>query len=143
MASVEPGIDEPSTLLIRAPHGETEVADAWALLGSAYREMDADQAAELLVVFDAAAGGVVGALVAIRRCQCTFELSAWAVRPDLEPSASLAIRLVRAIGDALRRSGALRVVAPIAGVADSRLRVLRAVGFDTAPNTPHDLVLEL
>jgi hypothetical protein len=68
----------------------------------------------------------------------------WAYIPNVEPSASLDQRLVRAIGDNLRRNGAHRVVAQVRRSTAEQIAVLRACGFvGTGSDPSGELSLEL
>jgi hypothetical protein len=98
----------------------------------------------MVVAFDSALAAIVGAGVATRRCHCTFELLMWAYIPNVEPSASLDQRLVRAIGDNLRRYGAHRVFARASRSSPEQMAVLLACGFVAKDSDPSgELSLEL
>ena len=58
----------------------------------------------------------------------TYQLRAWAATIDVTDQ-SVAGRLVRAIGDALRRSGGRRVVASVGDADPQRLTLLLEAGF--------------
>jgi hypothetical protein len=135
--------DESSTLVLRETYDDAEREQATGLLLAAGWQPEG-AAGTMIVAFDSALAAVVGAAVATRRCDCTFELLMWAYTPNVEPSATLDQRLVRAIGDNLRRNGAHRVVARAGRSSAEQLAVLRACGFNgTESGPPGELSLEL
>ncbi len=134
---------EPTTLVLREANDDGEREQAMRLLVAAGWNADG-ATGTMIVAFDSALAAVVGAGVATRRCHCTFELLMWAYTPDLEPSATLDQRLVRAIGDNLRRNGGHRIVARVSRSSVEQVAVLLACGFVASESSPSgELSLEL
>jgi hypothetical protein len=135
--------DEPTTLVLREVHDDDELQQAIGLLVAAGWNPDG-ATGTMIVAFDSALAAVVGAVVTTRRCHCTFEVSMWAYTPNVEPSASLDQRLVRAVGDNLRRNGGHRIVAQASRSSVEQVAVLLACGFAASESDPSgELSLEL
>jgi hypothetical protein len=135
--------DESTTLVLREPVDDGERWQAMCLLVATGWNPEGAPGT-MVVAFDSALAAIVGAGVTTRRCHCTFELSMWAYIPNVEPSVSLDLRLVRAIGDNLRRYGAHRVVAQRGRSSPEQIAVLLACGFRAKESdTDGELSLEL
>lgn len=130
--------DSPSLLIREAdPDDRDALVELLATAGwSPSRLAEWVPTATVLELYDPAFVVPRGAALVRSAGEATFELLAWAT--DLEVDSSLvAERLVRAIGDILRRNGGVRVFVPVSDASLERLAPLLAVGFRFS-STGHD-----
>ncbi len=123
--------DESSSLLIREADPENRGALVQLLVTAGWSPSQVAEwvpTATVLELYDPAFVVPRGAAIVRAAGEATFELLAWATDLDVD-SSDVAERLVRAIGDILRRNGAERVYVPISDATAERLAPLLVVGF--------------
>ncbi len=121
--------DESSWLLIREAAADHRDALVAMLLEDGWSPAQVDEWATtgvVLELYDPAFLVQRGAAIVRSAGPATYELLAWSTGLDVD---SVAERLVRAIGDILRRNGCERVRVPVVGVDAARLTPLLTVGF--------------
>jgi hypothetical protein len=124
-------LDEASSLLIREADPDNRGALVELLAAAGWSPAQLTEwlpTATVLEFYDPAFVVPRGAAMVRAAGEATFELLAWATDLDVD-SADVAERLVRAIGDILRRNGAGRVFVPVTDASAERLAPLLAVGF--------------
>jgi hypothetical protein len=123
---------DAAAFLLREARGHDARAAAVDLLERAAwarRSLDRWAAGgRVLELYDPADEGPWGAAIVRLAGPATYELLAWAVASDTADPAVLE-RLVRAIGDALRRAGGRRILAAVGDANPDRLALLQGAGF--------------
>lgn len=123
--------DESSSLLIREADPDDREALVQLLAAAGWSPSQLAEwasTATVLELYDPAFLVPRGAAIVRSAGEANFELLAWATDLDVDSSV-VAERLVRAIGDILRRNGGERVYVPVSDASPERVTPLLAVGF--------------